>query len=377
MLVPAPREARDQPRDLRQPAAASVVQETALAPARAIVVGVLLPEDEDVVRVAEGDAVPAQVVDLPGHARGVEQVEDDRVVEDAVSPDAVRGDSARRAGREVEAVRPGRPKQRAEEVPDERRVVQQAVVEGQLVGRVEADRRVAVADLRRRALVEAVHRPAVPLLMHRAPVVRRVGRLEARELERLVRVPVRVRLRVAGWRPEAGRLHLRRIAEVMVERSVLGARDDQVASGVSTCATCLARAAAGAVAYREPPRTATAPAPLMKARRDTPSRNGSRSPCDIRPALLARPGRRRIYARQRGMSTGIRAQRDDRARGPTGFAGSGLLVGVSRAQMVADVARDRVGRGCRHGRASRRFRASGGWFGAWWSCCRRSRARSP
>src|SRR5438876_456526 len=120
---------RDHPRDLRQRALASVVEERTLRPQRAVVVLVLLPEKEDVVRVAVGDAVEADVVDLPRDSGLVEQVEDHRVAEDAEAPDAVRRDPARSARREVEPVRPRRPEDRAEVVRAERRVVEQAVVE--------------------------------------------------------------------------------------------------------------------------------------------------------------------------------------------------------------------------------------------------------
>src|SRR2546425_10422435 len=107
MLVPAAGEARDQPRNLRQLTESHVVQEGTLAAERAHVVCVPLPEDEDVVGVPERDAVPAEAVDLPRHAGGVEKVKDDRVVEDAVAPDTVRRDPARRPGGQVKAVRPG------------------------------------------------------------------------------------------------------------------------------------------------------------------------------------------------------------------------------------------------------------------------------
>jgi hypothetical protein len=61
---------------------------------RALVVSEVLPEDEDVVGVAERDRVPVHVVDAPCHARLVEKIEDDRIIEDAVAPDAVRRDAA-------------------------------------------------------------------------------------------------------------------------------------------------------------------------------------------------------------------------------------------------------------------------------------------
>jgi hypothetical protein len=79
VLVPAPGVARDDPRDLGQSATPQVVEEAALRAERALVVRPALPEDKDVVGVAVGDAVPADVVDLPGHAGRLEQVEDDRV----------------------------------------------------------------------------------------------------------------------------------------------------------------------------------------------------------------------------------------------------------------------------------------------------------
>src|SRR5436309_3347576 len=65
MLVPPVRITRYHPRDLRQLALARVVEERTLRPQRAVVVLVLLLEKEDVVRVAVGDAVEADVVDLP------------------------------------------------------------------------------------------------------------------------------------------------------------------------------------------------------------------------------------------------------------------------------------------------------------------------
>src|SRR5205809_516518 len=71
-----------------------VLEELLLGTVCALVVRKPLPEDDDVVGVAKGDAVHADVVDLPRHIRGVEQVEDDRVVEDTVAPDAVGGDAA-------------------------------------------------------------------------------------------------------------------------------------------------------------------------------------------------------------------------------------------------------------------------------------------
>src|SRR5713226_9837988 len=106
MLVPSPGEAGDDERDLRQPAEPQVVQVITLAAPGALVVRPSLPEDEDVVAVPERHAVPADVVDLPGHARGLQEVQDDRVVEDAVPPDAVGRNAPRRSGGEVKPVRP-------------------------------------------------------------------------------------------------------------------------------------------------------------------------------------------------------------------------------------------------------------------------------
>lgn len=74
MLVPAPREARDHPGHLGQLASPQVVEVLTAARPCPVVVRVLLPEDEDVVRIPEGNAVPADVVDLPGYAGRVQQV---------------------------------------------------------------------------------------------------------------------------------------------------------------------------------------------------------------------------------------------------------------------------------------------------------------
>ena len=228
MLVPPVRITRYHPRDLRQLALARVVEERTLRPQRAVVVLVLLPEKEDVVRVAVGDAVEADVVDLPRDSGLVEQVEDHRVAEDAEAPDAVRRDPARSARREVEPVRPRRPEDRAEVVRAERRVVEQAVVERQLPRGVVADRGIAVARILRGHLVEAVHLAVVHLRVHGLPPVRRVGRRELRELERRMPPARGVGLRVARRRSEPLCLNLRRVAVVVVERAVLLAGDDQL-----------------------------------------------------------------------------------------------------------------------------------------------------
>ena len=74
----------------------------------ALVVRVPLPEDEDVIAIPERDAVPGVAVDLPADAGGVEQIEDDRVVEDPVPPETVGRDPARGSRRQIEPVRPRR-----------------------------------------------------------------------------------------------------------------------------------------------------------------------------------------------------------------------------------------------------------------------------
>src|SRR5260370_36715026 len=126
MLVPSSGEAGDDERDLWQPAELEVVEVIALAAPGALVVRPSLPEDKDVVRVPERHAVPADVVNLPRHAGGLEEVEDDRVVKDPVAPDAVGGDAAGRSGGKVEPVRPRRAEDRAAVVAAEREVVEQA-----------------------------------------------------------------------------------------------------------------------------------------------------------------------------------------------------------------------------------------------------------
>jgi hypothetical protein len=150
------------------------------------------------------------------------------VVEDAVAPDPVGRDPARGACRKVEPVRPGWTEQRTKVVRAQRRVVEQAVVERQLGRRVVADRRVAVTDPVLRSLPEPVHLPRVVLLVHRSPRVRRIGCCQARELEWVVLAAARVGLEVLRRRPVTLRLHLRRVAVVMIERPVLLAGDHQV-----------------------------------------------------------------------------------------------------------------------------------------------------
>src|SRR6266849_5476562 len=130
MLIPTPGEAGDDERDLRQPAELQVVQVIALAAPGALVVRPSLPEDEDVVAVPERHAVPADVVDLPSHARCFEEVEDDRVVEDAVPPHAIGRNAPGSPGREVKPVRPRRAEERAEVVAAEREILEQAVIIG-------------------------------------------------------------------------------------------------------------------------------------------------------------------------------------------------------------------------------------------------------
>src|SRR5207237_5145766 len=98
------------PGDLRERSAGAVVEIVLLRCTRARVARPAAPEDGHVVAVAVLDVVEAaRVVDLPRDVRVLEQVEDDRPairVEDAVAPEAVRRDPARRSGHEIEAVRP-------------------------------------------------------------------------------------------------------------------------------------------------------------------------------------------------------------------------------------------------------------------------------
>ena len=191
MLVPASREAGDDPRDVGQRALVQVGEEVLLVGVGAHVVRESLPEKEDVVGVAERNAVHADVVDLPAHAGVLEQVEDDRVVEDAVAPHAVGRDPAGGAGRGVEAVRPGRTELRAEVVRAEGRCVMEAVVEGQVARGVVAHAVDAVGR------VEPVHRAAVVLRVGGGPVVADVGRREAGEVIRRDGPAAPVWLRVA------------------------------------------------------------------------------------------------------------------------------------------------------------------------------------
>src|SRR5207244_9122260 len=76
---------------------------------------------------------------------------------------------------------------------------------------------------------KAVHLSVVVLLVHRVPAMRRIRRAEARELEGVMLVTTTgAGLEVTGRRPKALRLHLRRIAEVVIERAVLLTRDHEV-----------------------------------------------------------------------------------------------------------------------------------------------------
>src|SRR5438445_4204520 len=175
VLIPTSCEARDDEGHLRQPSQSEVVQVLAPASSRALVVGPALPENEDVVGVAERDAVPADVVDLPAHAGCVEQVEDDWVVEYAVAPDSVGRDAAGRAGRDIEAVGPRRPHQRAEVVRTKSEVFEEAVVEGKVRGGVVAHAVDAVGG------VEAVHLAGVVFVVRGVPPMPDVGRREAGE----------------------------------------------------------------------------------------------------------------------------------------------------------------------------------------------------
>ena len=83
-----------------------VVQVLAFASTGALVVRPSLPEHEHVVGVAVGNAVLADIVNFPAHTGCLEQVEDDRIIEHPVTPDAVGCDPSRRAGGEVEAIGP-------------------------------------------------------------------------------------------------------------------------------------------------------------------------------------------------------------------------------------------------------------------------------
>src|SRR6202022_3606110 len=75
------------------------------------------------------------------------------------------------------------------------------------------------------------HLAAVVLVVDGLPPVRRIRRRQCRELGRCVPAAASVRLRVAGRRSELPRLDLRRVAEVVVERAVFLARDDQMLEG--------------------------------------------------------------------------------------------------------------------------------------------------
>ncbi len=75
---------------------------------------------------------------------------------------------------------------------------------------------------------EAVHSAAVQLGVARLPVLVRLWGRELRELERRVWRPAGVGLAVPTRRAVTERLHLWRVAEVVVERSILLAGDDEV-----------------------------------------------------------------------------------------------------------------------------------------------------
>src|SRR4029077_10638641 len=90
--------------------------------------------------------------------------------------------------------------------------------------------------------VEAVHLPVVPLVVDIAPAVRRVCAPQRRQLERRMADTGGRRLRVSRRWAEPGRLHLRCVAEVVVKRPVLLARDDDVAErGLRLCITACPR----------------------------------------------------------------------------------------------------------------------------------------
>src|SRR6266487_2694784 len=121
---------------------------------------------------------------------------------------------------EVEPVRPGRAQERAEVVPAQREVVEQAVIEGELLGGVKAH---AVDAVGRE---EAVHRAGVPLTVHGVPGMADVRGREAREFEWAYGSALAVGLRIAGW--DAELTGERRETIVMIERAVLLAVDDDV-----------------------------------------------------------------------------------------------------------------------------------------------------
>src|SRR5258708_40204002 len=104
MLVSLLRKARDDERHLRQGSVLQVLQIVVLDRDRAGIVGPPLPEDEDIVRLAIGHIVEADVVDLPADPGPLEQVEDDRVVEDPITEHAVSGYPTRGARREIETI---------------------------------------------------------------------------------------------------------------------------------------------------------------------------------------------------------------------------------------------------------------------------------
>src|SRR5882762_2251043 len=200
-----------------------VAEVVAARPEGALVVRVSLPEDEDVIAIPERDAVPGVVVDLPADAGGVQQIEDDRVVEDPVPPETVGRDPPRGSGRQIEPVRPRRTEEGAEVFPAERELVEETVVKGQLGRGVVPHRFDPVRH------EEAVHHTDLPLAVYVRPRVADVRRREARELVWEDDATRAIRLRVARGRPEAGSLNLRRVAKVMVERAVLLAGDDHMA----------------------------------------------------------------------------------------------------------------------------------------------------
>ena len=220
MLIPATGKARDDERHLGQAAPLQVVEVIAFAAQSALVVRPSLPENEDVVRVAVGYAVPADVVDLPTDARRLEQVEDDRVVEYAIPPDAVGGDPAGGAGGQVEAIGPGWTQDRAEVVRTQRRGLEQAVVERKVGCGVVAQGVDTVGG------VKAVHRAAIILGVRCEPGMADVRSREAREVIRRHEAARAVGLRVVGRHAKSA--CERRVAIVMVERAILLHVDDDV-----------------------------------------------------------------------------------------------------------------------------------------------------
>src|SRR5690349_21169490 len=95
-----------------------------------LVVCVALPKNKYIVSISKRDTVPGVVVNLPANTRGVEQIENDWVIENPVAPEAVCCDSARGSCRKIEAVRPRRAEQRTKIVRTKRELVEKTVIKG-------------------------------------------------------------------------------------------------------------------------------------------------------------------------------------------------------------------------------------------------------